>query len=109
MKTWFKEYRDAMYRTRAIGVVGAGIMVAATVLEILRIFNALSIAEGPFHKDLLWNVLGLLTFYATIGVLFIARIAILLRPKDKPYYLQAAIWICSATAVIAWTWWNAPT
>ena len=53
MKTWFKEYRDTMYRTRAIGVVGAGSVVAAVVLEVLRIFKALSIAEGPFEKDLM--------------------------------------------------------
>jgi|SRR5688572_12275195 hypothetical protein len=108
MKTWFKEYRDTMYRTRAIGVVGAGSVVAAVVLEVLRIFKALSIAEGPFEKDLMWNVLGSLTLYTIVGVFFISRIWILLSSTHNQYYRQVASWICACTSIGACAWFIAP-
>ncbi len=97
-----------MCRSRAIGISGAVLMVVSVVIVMWGVYYAISVAEVPFGRDLIWSVADEILVLVLIGISFIVRIMLLLSLHRRPYYQISASWLASALLLTAYVWLRMP-
>ena len=108
LNNWVDSYTAAMYRTRALGVFAAAVMVLVVGLELCSIYIALSVAEVPFGQDLIESVTSHVSMLLFLAITFLTRIYCLIGYKADNYALPAATGLLSITVVILYIWMQAP-
>ena len=104
--SWIEKYQYYMRRTRLLGIIGAGLVVASSCTEMWYSANVvLRSGTGILDTQFIETNLDVFLFAPVIAVIFVLRMVVLSRRSEGPYRLHVASWIGSMAIVMAlWTW-----
>ncbi len=101
---WFKAYRELVVRSRAIGIVGASLMIMAVFNELYATYQAMLIAEIAWPRGVLIQV-GLVVL---VGIVFCGRVGVLFLAKRLPFLCQSVSWWLSFAMAVMYVYLTAP-
>lgn len=108
MKIWFEQYKDAMHKSRLIGIVAALLIVLCVVREVSRFFTALSIHEELIAVAVIRKELCLIGFAVLVSIVALWRVVILAWSRSHSYVWQILSWWLLVLGLSSYIWLAAP-